>query len=131
MFKVILKNTRFRGWMSCQWHVFVNFEHILYRIQHVNVFNPFMCNVEKMIKHTLKILRCARRKIFKVCWPFFNIIHEKVNQIISSWVEWHPQVLLSCFYCRFWNDIHLMDLGILKQLLSSKTFKIKVWILDE
>ena len=30
-------------------------------------FNPFMHNVLKMAKHTLKILRCEHRKIFEIC----------------------------------------------------------------
>ena len=36
-----------------------------------------------MAKHTLKILRCEDRKIFKVLyiWPFY--IHEMVKQIFS------------------------------------------------
>ena len=32
-----------------------------------------------MAKHTLKILRCEQRKIFKVVWPFYNIMHERVK----------------------------------------------------
>ena len=33
-----------------------------------------------MVKHTLKILRCEHRKIFKkYVWPFYNIMHERVK----------------------------------------------------
>ena len=32
-----------------------------------------------MVKHTLKILRCEHRKIFKVCLAIYNIMHERVN----------------------------------------------------
>ena len=31
------------------------------------IVNAFMHNIWKMAKHTLKILRCSHRKIFKVC----------------------------------------------------------------
>ena len=39
-----------------------------------------------MAKHTSKILRCEQRKIFKV-WPFFNIMHERVNNYFDSKLE--------------------------------------------
>ena len=32
-----------------------------------------------MAKHTLKILRCEHRKILKYIWPFYNIMHKRVN----------------------------------------------------
>ena len=34
-----------------------------------------------MAKHTLKILLCEHRKIFKILdvWPILNIMHERVN----------------------------------------------------
>ena len=32
-----------------------------------------------MAKHTLKILRCEHRRIFKLCWPFYTIMHERVK----------------------------------------------------
>ena len=35
--------------------------------------NPFMHNVEKMVKHTLRILQCAHRNICKVCLTIFDI----------------------------------------------------------
>ena len=41
-----------------------------------------MHNVVKMVKHTLKILRCKRRKIFKYVWPFLNIVHERADQYV-------------------------------------------------
>ena len=41
-------------------------------------FNLFMQNVNKLVKHTLKVLQCEHHKIFKVC-SFFNIMYEKVN----------------------------------------------------
>ena len=30
---------------------------------------------------TLKILRCEHRKSFKVCLPFYNIMHERVKML--------------------------------------------------
>ena len=33
-----------------------------------------------MTKHTLKILRCSHRKVFKYVWPFYNIMHERVKR---------------------------------------------------
>ena len=33
----------------------------------------------KLTKDTLKILRCERRKTFKVCLAFYNIMHERVK----------------------------------------------------
>ena len=39
----------------------------------------------KMIKHTLKILQCSHRKIFKHVWPFLNIIHERVKKESIQW----------------------------------------------
>ena len=33
-----------------------------------------------MAKHTLKILLCEHRKIFKYVWPFYNIMHEWVKR---------------------------------------------------
>ena len=30
-----------------------------------------------MVKHTLKIMRCSR--FLKYVWPFYNIIHKRVN----------------------------------------------------
>ena len=38
------------------------------------------CIMLKNSQTTLKILRCLHRKIFKVVWPFFNIMHERANQ---------------------------------------------------
>ena len=43
------------------------------------LFNPFMRNVKKVGKRTLKILRCSLRMIFKVRLTIFNIMHERVN----------------------------------------------------
>ena len=34
--------------------------------------NNFMHNFDKMVKHTLKILRCEHPKIFKVCLAIFQ-----------------------------------------------------------
>ena len=33
-----------------------------------------------MTRHTLKILRCSHRKVFKYVWPFYNIMHERVKR---------------------------------------------------
>ena len=33
----------------------------------------------KMAKHTLKILRFHTARFLKHAWPFYNIMHEKVN----------------------------------------------------
>ena len=47
---------------------------IIYRDFYVRLLtlNPLLHNVEKMAKHTLKILRCEHRKIFKVCLAIFQ-----------------------------------------------------------
>ena len=37
----------------------------------------------KMVKHTLKILRCEYRKISKYIWPFFNIVHKKHKETFA------------------------------------------------
>ena len=45
-------------------------KHMPYSQQHLynfEIFNPLFHNVKKIAKHTLKILRCDHRKIFKEC----------------------------------------------------------------
>ena len=38
-----------------------------------------------MVKHTLKILRCSHTARFlKYVWPFYNIMHERVNLMVSQ-----------------------------------------------
>ena len=37
----------------------------------------------KMVKHTLKILRCEYRKISKYIWPFYNIVHKKHKETFA------------------------------------------------
>ena len=38
-----------------------------------------------MVKHTLKILRCSHTARFlKYVWPFYNIMHERVNLMASQ-----------------------------------------------
>ena len=49
-----------------------------------SMFNPFMYNEKKMVKHTLKILRCTHRRIFKLVWSFFIIMHESINSSIIA-----------------------------------------------
>ena len=34
----------------------------------------------KMVKHALKIVRCENISFLMCVWPFFNIMHERVNQ---------------------------------------------------
>ena len=36
------------------------------------LFNPFMYNVEKMAKHTVKILQHLHRRILKLCLIIFQ-----------------------------------------------------------
>ena len=38
-----------------------------------------------MIKHSLKILQCSHRKIFKYVWPFLHILHERVKKESIQW----------------------------------------------
>ena len=42
-----------------------------------------------MAKHTIKILRCEHRKIFKYVWSFYNIMHERANGMIHTklWLD--------------------------------------------
>ena len=49
-----------------------------------SMFNPFMYNEKKMVKHTLKILRCTHRRIFKLVRSFFIIMHESINSSIIA-----------------------------------------------
>ena len=37
-----------------------------------------------MAKHTLKIMRCEQGKIFKDVWPFFKIMHERINSLRTN-----------------------------------------------
>ena len=46
-----------------------------------------------MAKHTLKILRCEHRKIFKVCLAILQIMHEKVKSF-CGWITTDWQILL-------------------------------------
>ena len=65
----IHKTLLFAAWIfGGTFHLMGRFETLL---------NSFSYNVEKMVKRTLKILRCVLQKNFKV-WTFFNIMHERI-----------------------------------------------------
>ena len=46
-------------------------------LQIPTIFKPFIYHIEKMAKHTLKILWCSHTRFLKCVWPFFNIIYVK------------------------------------------------------
>ena len=50
-----------------------------------------------MTKHTLKILWCLHRKIFKVFQPFYNIVHKKINISVALFVRYAFFVMLLVF----------------------------------
>ena len=56
-----------------------------------------------MVKHILKILRCKHRKVFKVFWPFFNIMHEKVQHI--SFDKHNALYEVTLPVCAFQKDV--------------------------
>ena len=41
------------------------------------------CITLKMVKHTLKILRCEYCKISEYIWPFFKIVHKKDEETFA------------------------------------------------
>ena len=51
-----------------------------------------------MAKHTLKILRCEHRKIFKVCLAILQYMHERVNYVYGIWEGIFP------FYNKSYHD---------------------------
>ena len=45
-----------------------------------------MRNVENWPKHTLKILRCLHRKIFKIWLAIFSIMHERIDWVFDPFL---------------------------------------------
>ena len=72
-----------------------------------------------MAKHTLKILRCEHRRIFKVYWLFYKSMHERVREFKSFAKEEQPVMSMSTDAYRTTKE------GVMTLLLVVFQFKLE------
>ena len=69
------------GWLMCMYNYWLNLNlpHSL-----VWTFNSFMQNVEKWPNILWESCGVDTARFLKYIWPFFNIMHERVNQFLTN-----------------------------------------------